>query len=232
VADGPVADPGREAGGGRRLPLVLASSSPQRRAILSRLGVEFTVRAVRTREREVGDPALLAQENAMRKARAAYLPGAREAVLACDTVVALEGVIYGKPADERGARETLRALSATTHEVVGGLALLLAGEESGPRPSGTPATPGGRLAPRSTSAGDARPIVRTALARTRVSFRGLSDELLAWYLATGEWRGRAGGYAIQGAGAALVRAVVGDYENVVGLPLATLLDVYPELLMG
>ncbi len=54
--------------------------------------------------------------------------------------------------------------------------------------------------------------------------------VLAWYLATGEWRGRAGGYAIQGAGAALVRAVSGDYENVVGLPLARLLDVYPELL--
>ena len=51
-----------------------------------------------------------------------------------------------------------------------------------------------------------------------------------WYLASGEWRGRAGAYAIQGAGAALVREVAGDYENVVGLPLATLLDIYPELL--
>ncbi len=58
----------------------------------------------------------------------------------------------------------------------------------------------------------------------------LDEGLLDWYLATEEWRGRAGGYAIQGAGAALVRSVEGDYENVVGLPLTTLLDLYPELL--
>ena len=62
------------------------------------------------------------------------------------------------------------------------------------------------------------------------SFRALEPGLLDWYLATGEWRGRAGGYGIQGAGAALVRAVSGDYENVVGLPLASLLDIYPQLL--
>ena len=71
---------------------------------------------------------------------------------------------------------------------------------------------------------------RTAVARTAVTFRALDEALLDWYLATGEWRGRAGAYAIQGAGAALVRAVQGDYENVVGLPLATLVDIYPELL--
>ena len=71
---------------------------------------------------------------------------------------------------------------------------------------------------------------RTAVARTAVSFRALEPGLLDWYLATGEWRGRAGGYGIQGAGAALVRAVSGDYENVVGLPLASLLDIYPQLL--
>jgi len=71
----------------------------------------------------------------------------------------------------------------------------------------------------------------TAVARTVVTFRELGGELLEWYLSTGEWRGRAGGYAIQGAGAALVRSVQGDYENVVGLPLASLLDLYPELLV-
>jgi septum formation protein len=65
-----------------------------------------------------------------------------------------------------------------------------------------------------------------------VTFRELSEELLDWYLATGEWRGRAGAYAIQGAGAALVKSVRGDYENVVGLPLSSLLDLYPELLTG
>jgi septum formation protein len=65
---------------------------------------------------------------------------------------------------------------------------------------------------------------------TRVSFRRVDDATLDWYVATGEWRGRAGGYAIQGAGAALVAAVEGDYLNVVGLPLARLLDLRPDLL--
>ncbi len=139
-------------------------------------------------------------ENALRKARAVRRAGAPEAVLGCDTVVVLDGSIYGKPADAGAARETITALGGRTHEVLSGLALLLPGEQ------------------------------RTALARTKVTFRALEEGLLDWYLATGEWRDRAGGYAIQGAGAALVRAVAGDYENVVGLPLATLLDVYPELL--
>ncbi len=71
---------------------------------------------------------------------------------------------------------------------------------------------------------------RTALAATEVVFRRLDEELIDWYVALGEWRERAGGYGIQGAGAALVREVRGDYENVVGLPLATLLDLCPELL--
>jgi septum formation protein len=179
---------------------VLASSSPQRRAILSRLGVQFTVRPTETRERATGDPGEVAAENALRKARAARIPGVSELVLGCDTLVSLDGVIYGKPVDERAARESLAALSGATHEVVSGIALLVGDEE------------------------------RTALARTAVTFRVLGQDLLDWYVAMGEWRGRAGGYAIQGAGAALVQAVEGDYENVVGLPLATLLDLYPQLL--
>ncbi|MFI4984965.1 MAG: Maf family protein [Solirubrobacterales bacterium] len=179
---------------------MLASASPQRRAILDRLGVSFTVRPTEARERERGDPGEVAAENALRKARAARIPGVSELVLGCDTLVALNGVIYGKPGDECAARESLIALSGATHEVLGGVALLVGSEE------------------------------RTALARTAVTFRVLGQDLLDWYLAIGEWRGRAGGYAIQGAGAALVQSVEGDYENVVGLPLATLLDLYPQLL--
>ncbi len=71
---------------------------------------------------------------------------------------------------------------------------------------------------------------RTAVTATRVWFRGLDQALLSWYLDTGEWRDRAGGYAIQGRGAALVERIEGDYLNVVGLPVATLLDLAPELL--
>ncbi|MCW3069455.1 MAG: maf [Solirubrobacterales bacterium] len=162
----------------------------------------FTVRASGIAELDEGPPEHVVLENARRKARAVLRPGASEAVLGCDTIVVLDGTIYGKPADEGAARATLRALGGSTHEVLSGLAVLL--------PDGE----------------------RTAIARTRVSFRALEQSTLDWYLATGEWRDRAGGYAIQGAGAALVRAVEGDYENVVGLPLASLLDVYPELLGG
>jgi septum formation protein len=123
-------------------------------------------------------------------------------ILGCDTVVSLDGAIYGKPADERHARSTLEALSGRMHVVVSSLALLAGGEE------------------------------RTVTARTEVGFRALDETLLHWYLGLGEWRERAGGYAIQGAGAALVRNVAGDYENVVGLPLASLLDIYPQLIAG
>jgi septum formation protein len=182
-------------------PLVLASASPQRRAILQRLGVAFTVRPSHVAELERGDPAAVAAENAMRKARAARRGDTPEAILGVDTLVTLDGVIYGKPADERQARATLRALSGATHEVLSGVALLLPGGEQ-----------------------------RTAVAVTKVTFRVLDEELQDWYLAAQEWRDRSGGYAIQGRGSVLARAIEGDVQNVVGLPLGVLLDLYPELL--
>jgi septum formation protein len=164
-------------------------------------------------ELERGKPEEVALENALRKARSVRdaraaaagagtgaRAGAGEAVLGVDTLVALGDEIYGKPADATHARATLSALNGRTHRVISGVALLIDGEE------------------------------RTAVASTEVSFREAGEELLAWCLAKGEWRERSGGYAIQGASAALVRSVRGDYENVVGLPLATLLDLYPELL--
>jgi len=167
--------------------------------------VAFTVRASDAEELEQGqDPAAVAVENALRKARAVQLPGRREAVLGCDTIVVLDGVIYGKPADAAGARETLMALGGRTHEVISGVAILL------------PDGPDGSAQ-------------RTAVARTRVTFRPLDEELLDWYVGTGEWRGRSGGYAIQGAGATLAVAIDGEEENVVGLPLRTLCELCPEL---
>jgi septum formation protein len=146
----------------------------------------------------------VAVENALRKARSALRAGAREVVIACDTIVVLDGVIYGKPPDAAAARETLGALGGRTHEVLSGLAVLL---------------PDGR----------AGTLQRTAVARTRVTFRALDDGLLDWYVGTEEWRGRSGGYAIQGEGAALALAVDGEEENVVGLPLSALLEIYPEI---
>jgi septum formation protein len=151
------------------------------------------VRATGAAEVEQGaDPAALAVENALRKARAARREGAAEALLACDTIVVLDGVIYGKPSDAADARRTLAALAGRTHEVISGVALLLPGEPE-----------------------------RTALERTRVTFRALAAHELEAYVSSGEWRGRSGGYAIQKGGARLASAIDGPEDNVVGLPLAT-----------
>ena len=162
--------------------------------------MSFVTRPTGIEELEQGDPTEVAVENALLKARAARIKGAQEMVLGVDTLVTLADRIYGKPSDESAARETLRALAGATHTVVSGLALI----------------------------SDDRELV--ASAHTKVRFRELSEELINWYLAKSEWRGRAGGYAIQGAGATLVLEIHGDYENVVGLPLATLLHMCPELL--
>ena len=166
----------------------------------------FTVRVSDAEEIEQGeDSAAVAVENALRKAHAVRRHGVREAVIGCDTIVVLDGLIYGKPPDELAARQTLTALGGRTHEVLSGLAVLLPGELD-------------------------EIVERIAVARTRVTFRELDEQLLESNLATGEWRGRSGAYAIQGAGSQLAVSVEGEEENVVGLPLATLLEIYPELL--
>jgi septum formation protein len=176
-------------------PLVLASRSPQRRAILEQLGVDFRVVPADVEEETHGEPRQLVVENALRKARA--VEGTR--VLGVDTDVVLDGHVFGKPADEDGAATLLRRLSGRTHEVWSGLALLAGGAE------------------------------RSGIAMTRVRFRRLEEPDLRWYLRSGEWRDRAGGYAIQGRGAALVESIEGDFWNVVGLPLAELLRLAPDL---
>jgi septum formation protein len=127
---------------------------------------------------------------------------ADEPVLGVDTVVSIGARIYGKPADAAAARRTLAALSGRRHVVTSGMCLI------------------------------ERDRVRSAAASTRVQFRRLSEPLIDWYVDGGEWRGRAGGYAIQGRGAALVAGIEGDYWNVVGLPVATLLELLPGLLPG
>jgi septum formation protein len=181
-------------------PLVLASASPQRRKLLERIGVSFTLRPTGVAEIEHGDPAEVAVENALRKARAARLGKTPETILGVDTLVALGPRIYGKPADESEACETISALAGATHEVLSGVALLRGERE------------------------------QVAVARTEVVFRDCGRAVVERYVASGEWREKSGGYAIQGLGAMLVREIRGDYENVVGLPLATLLDMLPELL--
>jgi septum formation protein len=176
--------------------LTLASASPQRRAILAQLGVEFEVVVPNVEELTEGEPSLVVQENARRKARAV----SGEFVLAADTEVVLDREVFGKAADEGQAEAFLRRLSGRTHEVWGGLALRRGDEET------------------------------TTTAVTQVHFRRLSDDEIAWYLGTQEWRDRAGAYAIQGKGSALVESIEGDFWNVVGMPLAELVKLAPELL--
>lgn len=178
--------------------LVLASRSPQRRRILEDLGVAFVVRATGVEEGTAGPAEAVARENAVSKALAAA-PGAGEIVLGVDTVVALDGELWGKPADAEAARSTLARLAGQTHDVVSAIAL---------------------------TRGD---VVETAVERTAVTFRALDAVAIDAYVARGEWEGRAGAYAIQGHGATLVRRIAGDYLNVVGLPVAALIELWPEV---
>lgn len=178
--------------------LVLASASPQRSAILTQLGIAFDIRPTHIPEIEDGDAFGVAAENAKRKAQAAsdaLDPAERDrtVILACDTVVALDGRLYGKPAGEAQARAFIGDLAGRTHDVIGAIAI---------------ATPDGQILERSEVTG--------------VTFAPLGPEEVAAYVAAGEWRDRAGGYAIQGRGGAIVERIDGDYLNVVGLPVQAL----------
>jgi septum formation protein len=185
-------------------PLVLASTSPQRRSILEQLRIPFTVAAPTYVEHDPpdADPVALVRAHAEGKARSVHRRGAR--TLGVDTTVHVADRVYAKPVDRDEARAMLAELTGCTHEVHSGLCLL----------------------------GDGIEVVEHAV--TRVRFRAVGNEELEAYLDQGEWRGRAGGYAIQGLGARLVSGIEGDYLNVVGLPAALLLDTLvlwaPDLL--
>ncbi len=166
--------------------IVLASTSPQRRSILSQLGIPFAVLAPAYEEEPGGDPV----EHAAGKAHSVDVAG--RIVLGVDTIVECGGVRLGKPADAADAARMLGVLQGKSHDVVSGLCLR---------------TPEWEELHRET---------------TRVLFRALTEAEVAHYVASGEWEGRAGGYAIQGLGASLVERIDGDYLNVVGLPGALL----------
>ena len=185
-------------------PLLLASRSPQRRAILEQLGIPFDVVAPRYDENrpEIADAVEVVREHAQGKARSVQDEAGDRPVLGVDTEVVLQGLIFGKPADATEAEQMLEELSGKTHVVMSGLCLV---------------TPGWELVEHEG---------------TRVTFRELTPRDLASYLATGEWEGRAGAYAIQGRGAALVSAIEGDYLNVVGLPAALLVRLLAERFAG
>jgi len=176
--------------------LVLASRSPQRRMLLEQLRIPFRI-VVSEHQEGVsdGDPAHTVQQNARGKAEEVLARAdlrPGELVLGVDTVVVSEGEILGKARDEAEAARYLRGLAAGRHEVYSGLYLT------------------------------SRKLALASHAITGVTFRSLTDGELEAYVHSGEWRDRAGAYAIQGIGSALVRRVDGDYFNVVGLPVAEL----------
>jgi septum formation protein len=185
-------------------PLVLASTSPQRRAILEQLGIPFEVVAPEYVEHDPpeADAEQLVRGHALGKARSVADGAGDRPVLGVDTTVVLDGRIYSKPEDIGDAERMLEELGGRTHAVVSGVALITRGWE----------------------------VVEVEL--TRVTFRALTPRDLASYLSTHEWEGRAGGYAIQGRGAALVERIEGDYLNVVGLPAALLVRLLAERFSG
>ncbi len=171
--------------------LVLASASPRRRELLPLLGLPFEIVEPVVEELIEGDPRELVLVNAERKARAgAELAGAGTTVIGCDTDVVADGALLGKPADSEGARAGVSTLAGRTHQVHSGVCVL--------GPSG---------------------VAAAGLETTAVTFRSLTDAEIDAYIATGEWRGRAGGYAVQGLGSSLISAIDGDLSNVIGLPL-------------
>jgi septum formation protein len=173
--------------------LVLASASPRRLELLRQIGLEPDAVDPAEIEETVlkGElPPEHAKRLALAKARAVAGRHPDSYVIAADTVVACGRRILPKAEDRDTARKCLELLSGRRHRVLGGLVV---------------SAPGGRKAAR--------------LVRTVVTFQPLPEERIQAYLESGEWRGKAGGYAIQGRAAAFVRALSGSYSNVVGLPL-------------
>ncbi len=187
--------------------LVLASASPRRSALLSQIGLTFEVRPSDVVEPlhniHSNNPASeVTQKLALLKATAVAQHFDDAIIIGADTLVSLEGKLLGKPSDDADAFEMLTHLSGTCHEVVTGVALV--------------------------DAGTGRKIVWSEA--TQVYFRELQSNEITAYIASGETSDKAGAYGIQGRGAAFVRRIEGCYFNVVGLPLASLVEHFKTLI--
>lgn len=171
--------------------LVLASRSPRRVDLLTAAGIRFTVQPVDADEtpRETEQPDTYVRRIALAKCAAAGAPGPDTVILAADTTVTVDGLLLGKPRDDRDAAAMLARLSGRTHRVLTAIVLAHAA---------------GRV---------------EDLAVTNVAFHPLSPELISWYLASGEPRDKAGAYAIQGLASRFIARLDGSYTNVVGLPV-------------
>lgn len=181
--------------------LILASTSPRRRELLAAAGVAFIVDAASVDETPLDreTPAACVERLALMKARAVLLRHPGDVVLGADTTVVLDGQMLAKPADEREAATMLRSLSGRAHEVLTGVALVSAAAE------------------------------RSAVERTTVVMTRLAEDEIAWYVASGEPRDKAGAYAIQGLASRFIPRLEGSYSNVVGLPVAAVLQLVKEM---
>jgi len=176
-----------------RSPLVLASASVRRLELLRQIGIEprdIDPAAIEESPRRGELPAVLVQRLALEKAATVGKRHRGAWVLAADTVVCVGRRILGAPADENLARQGLALLSGRAHRVHTGVVVI-----------------------------DDQGRIRSRMVTSRVTFKILSDGEASAYIASGEWRGKAGGYAIQSQAAAFVRNLSGSYSNVVGLPL-------------
>lgn len=202
-----------------KIDIVLASGSPRRKELLEREGVEFTVRVSEVDESLEPDllrqPEEAAKKLAERKACAVLEEMLNEAyvgtamVVGADTMVVVDGAIYGKPEDEAEARRILGELSGRAHQVITGVSVWLAGAPANEE--------------------DISIAFRSFAETSHVVFKELDDELIERYIATGEPMDKAGAYGVQGKGGEmLVERVAGDFDNVVGLPVKRLIAEFQE----
>ncbi|MFH1830598.1 MAG: Maf family protein, partial [Pseudomonadota bacterium] len=180
-------------------PLVLATASEARRKLVYDTGLRFTAFSVDVDETPLDGEqvAPYVERLAKTKAEAANPTSLDAVIVAVDTAIGLDGNIIGKPEDEAHARQILRLLSGRTHEVVSAIAL----------------------------SDIKNATIDTTVTITEVEFVDLSDQAIEWYIKTKEWKNRAGAYAIQGKGAALVLSVRGCFTNVIGISISTLLEM-------
>lgn len=184
------------------LKIVLASSSPRRKHLLEQIGLDFKVHTPSWDEVDtVSNPRLRVMENALRKAQSVMDEVDADIIIGADTVVYIDGTILGKPNDRQDAFRMLQKLSGKVHRVFTGLAVL--------------------------SRGSGTPVVRSEM--TLVHFKHLTDDEINAYIESGEPMDKAGGYGVQGLGAVFVDRIIGNYDNVVGLPVSLLYDILREL---
>ncbi|OUN00542.1 MAG: septum formation protein Maf [Firmicutes bacterium ZCTH02-B6] len=183
-------------------PIILASASPRRQQLLAETGLPFTVAVSEVDEEAIdgASPRELAARRALCKAQAVARTVPRGLVIGADTIVLCQGQVLGKPKDTADAKRLLSLLSGKSHRVITGVCVIEA--------------PSGRCAVDS--------------ACTKVTFRRLAPDEIDRYVTTGEPMDKAGAYGIQGKGALLVERIVGDYFNVVGLPLTLLARMLKE----